>query len=306
MQLINTVRTFLHEVGYDEKRPLLLGYSGGPDSKALLYALLDAGIKQLHIAHVDHGWREESGEERDAIEKEAAALSLPCHIHKLTEKCSGNWEETGRLARILFYTRLFETVPFQAILLGHHANDLAETALKQLLEGAHLCNLRGMEKKSVLYGIPFWRPFLDTPKSDLLEFVQNRSLPYFVDRTNLDPKFLRTRLREEMIPQLEASFGKNIFGNLVLLSERSQELKIFLDRLIEPIWERRLEVPQGWALELKSVERILSRHLLQSKLPRKLPRGVLESALDALQKGSKFLVSEQIWVEKGSLFFRSK
>ena len=55
---------------WDGASPLLLGYSGGPDSKALLYALLEVGCNALQVAHVDHGWREESRGEAEAIRSE--------------------------------------------------------------------------------------------------------------------------------------------------------------------------------------------------------------------------------------------
>ena len=60
-------------------KPLLLGYSGGPDSKALLYLLLQCRHFypiDLHVAHVNHGWRPESREEAEILQGEAASLGL--------------------------------------------------------------------------------------------------------------------------------------------------------------------------------------------------------------------------------------
>ncbi len=152
MKLIKTILTFLQN-RWDGTSPLLLGYSGGPDSKALLYALLEAGVRSLHLAHVDHGWRAESGEEAALIQQEARKLGLICHVHRLTEKKEGNLEEQARLARLRFFRKLFEEIPFQALLLAHHAGDLAETVLKRLFEGAHLCSLGGMSEEGQLEGM---------------------------------------------------------------------------------------------------------------------------------------------------------
>src|SRR5579862_4351474 len=113
---------------WDGVSPLLLGYSGGPDSKALLYALLEAGCRSsLHLAHVDHGWRSESGEEAAELEKEARGLGLPFHMTRLN--LAANKEAASREARLKFFQALFAKIPFQALLLAHQAGDAAETAL---------------------------------------------------------------------------------------------------------------------------------------------------------------------------------
>src|SRR3990167_7791319 len=79
--------------------PFLLGYSGGPDSKALLYSLLECGIKQLHLAHVDHGWRPESAQEAADLRLEADKLHCPFHTIRLTKTKQGNSEDQARRAR---------------------------------------------------------------------------------------------------------------------------------------------------------------------------------------------------------------
>ena len=295
---------------WDGKSPLLLGYSGGPDSKALLYALVEAGIQPLHLAHVDHGWRAESSQEAADLQREAESLGLPFHRHLVTEKCQGNLEEAGRRARLKFFRSLFERIPFQALLLAHHADDLAETSLKRAFEGARLCSLGGMAKQSSLEGMTVWRPWLGIPKSDLLQYLQTRNLSPLFDRTNKDPKFLRTRLRQEIIPLLEASFGKNISTNLVVLSERSQELKVYLDDQVQSLWNSRVEGPWGVRIDVEGVPRILQRHLLQGKeglerFSERFSRESLEIALDALQKGSRLQLTDQIMIERGSIFWVS-
>lgn len=311
MKLIKTAVQFVRN-SWDGKSPLLLGYSGGPDSKALLYALVEAGIRPLHLAHVDHGWREESSHEADDLQREADSLGLVFHRHLLTEKCQGNLEEKGRLVRLKFFRSLFDRFPFQALLLGHHADDLAETSLKRAFEGARLCGLGGMAKQGKLEGMPVWRPLLGVPKSELLQYLQDRNLIPLYDRTNNDRKFLRTRLRREIIPMLESSFGKNISTNLVVLSERSQELKTYLDEQVRPLWNSRVVGPWGVRIDVEGVPRILQRHLLQGQeelyhnlTGTGISREALEIALDALQKGSRLQLTDQIMVERGSIFWVS-
>jgi tRNA(Ile)-lysidine synthase len=86
-QILQTVKNFLEDKGCLDK-PLLLGFSGGPDSLALFHLLLNVSkffSFQLHVAHVDHGWREESSLEASALEKYVTGFGIPFHQTKLTD-----------------------------------------------------------------------------------------------------------------------------------------------------------------------------------------------------------------------------
>lgn len=286
MDLIKIVKKFL-EGRWEQRRPLLLGYSGGPDSKALLYALIEAGVESLHLAHVDHGWRDESKEEADRLAKEAAELKLPFYCVRLGKRPETNLEDFGRASRLEFFRSLFDKVPFQALLLAHHKDDAAETTLKRIFEGAHLANLGGIAKSVWIDKMLIWRPFLEISKQDICEFLRAKSLESVFDYTNEDDRFLRTRLRKEIFPALEQSFGKSLVSNLNQLSERSFELKEYLDRKTETLWKNRLEGPWGICLDLQGVERLEARHVLQMMTAKEgliLSRELLESWLDGLEK----------------------
>jgi len=286
---------------WDRKSPLLLGYSGGGDSKALLYALLEADIREIHLAHVDHGWREESEQEAEQLHLEANALGLVFHTRRLTGRPSRNLEEHGRNARLAFFQELFEKIPFQALLLAHHADDAAETALKRVLEGAHLCHLHGMRQYGRLEGIEVWRPLLKVPKYELTQFIQEKGLSFFVDQTNKDRRFLRGRLRVEIIPFLEAAFGKKICKNLQLLSERSQELQIYLEEKVQNLWDSASCEAARKSLNLNGVDRLIVRHLFQTKMGISFSREQLDILLNAQQKGSKVPVTKDVVMQRGVL-----
>jgi tRNA(Ile)-lysidine synthase len=279
------VRKFLSEHRSSEG-PLLLGYSGGPDSKALLYALLEVGCGPLHVAHVDHGWREESARETEILRTEIAALGLQFLTTRLLPSAKGNKEERAREQRMAYFRSLFEKTPYQALLLGHQADDLAETSLKRLFEGAHLPFLGGMEDSSQMGDIPIWRPLLKTRRKEILLFLEKRGLKPFYDPTNRDPLYLRARMREETLPLLNRSFGKEVVENLICLSERAHELKRYLDRKIASCLIKRGE--WGFAVLCRGLERIEQRHLLQKAAAEEgmiLPRTVLEPVLDWLEEG---------------------
>jgi tRNA(Ile)-lysidine synthase len=290
-------------VHWDQTKPLLLGYSGGPDSKALLYALLECGVKP-HLAHVDHGWRKESLDEAQEIKDEAQKLGCPLFSHRL--QGVDQTEDAARCARFAFFSSLSPN--YAALLLAHHANDLAETVLKRVLEGAHLAHLGGMQPVSQQYGMHVWRPFLHTKREEILSFLENRGIKAFSDPSNFDPKYLRSRMRGEIFPFLNEKFGKNIDQNLALLSQRAFELKAYLDQKIQahPVQKG----PWGTIALLAGLCPIEKTHLLQ-KIARAesivLSRALLETILswvNAKQRSKvlsvqsrKILVDmERVWI----------
>ena len=206
---------------WDRYRPLLVAYSGGPDSKALLYAALQTKVP-LHVAHVDHGWREESAQEAASLQREVEGLGLAFHSIRLSSKMT---EDEARKSRLAYFCQLIEQFGFQAVLLGHQANDLAETVLKRVFEGAHLTSLKAIQPCALVFGIPLWRPLLTVCRSEIEKWLESRSLRALKDPANADPKYQRARMRTTLLPFLNEQFGKEIFSNLCQLSARSQELE---------------------------------------------------------------------------------
>lgn len=292
-------------VHWDRKKPLLLGYSGGPDSKALLYALLECDVVP-HLAHVDHGWREESREEARLLAEEAKRLGCPFFSLRLDLK--EKKEDEARQARFAYFSSLM--TQYEALLLAHQADDLAETVLKRILEGAHLAHLSGMQPVSSQYGMTIWRPFLNVRRSEILQFLEERLLQPIIDPSNSDPVYLRSRMRSEIFPFLNECFGKETTENLVLLSQRAYELKGYLDRQVDRVSVQK--GPWGVFAYLNGLETIEQRHLLQ-KIAREeslvLTREALETLLKWVNGGqkSKYLVvkTKKILVDEGRVWFFS-
>ena len=221
----------------DSQKPILLAYSGGVDSFALLHLLLECKKKylfELQVAHVDHSWREESSKEARALQSQIESLGIPFYIETLSfEGVKTNWEEVAREKRIEFFKRIYKEKNMQALLFAHHADDQAETVLKRIFEGADLRFLGGMRQISLLRGMTLWRPMLRNRKKDLCRWLEKKNLQALVDdSTNRDTKYLRARFRENTIPFLEEQFGKGITSNLVRLGARAQEVEGYVRRKV--------------------------------------------------------------------------
>lgn len=241
---------------WDKHHGVLLAYSGGPDSLALLHLLLSYSKNhpiKIALAHVDHGWRIESKQEAIQIAEMARQLGVTLHTTSLDPKhMEGNLEAACRDARLRFFSDLCSTHEYQAVLMAHHADDLAETVLKRVLEGSSLSYLSGLSPCSVMDGMIVWRPLLPVSKKTLLHWLESCSLKGFEDQTNYDPRFLRARLRTKIIPELSKDFGKEVSSGLCHIGLEAAELREYLDKKIAPYLNRIVVGPFGALLDLSN------------------------------------------------------
>jgi tRNA(Ile)-lysidine synthase len=255
--LEKALATFL-ENHYDPQKPVLLALSGGPDSLLLFHVLLQLQ-KQLQlkigIAHVDHGWREESGREADILAAMAKKYFLPFHLKVLSPgEMKGNLESACRAERMHFFSQLCDEYNYQAVLVGHHAGDFVETVLKRIFEGASLPYLSGMREIVTLSNVTYWRPWLKFPKKEILNTINRYHLTPFEDATNIDPKFMRARFRTKILPWLTKEFGKEIEPSLERLGWEATELKDYLETMLARDISKIQTSPFGYDLDLSQLE----------------------------------------------------
>ncbi len=185
---------------------VLVGLSGGADSTALLRILsfLAPSLK-LHIetAHLDHGLRAESRQDVVFCRRLCARLGVPLHettmdvAQSAAEKGCG-LEEAARDVRYKFYAQCLKSARCDWLILGHHADDLAEDVLMRLIRGAGWPELAGMPGKDSKRRL--LRPLLQTKKSKLQEFLNVISQPWCEDDSNTDMRFFRNRIRHSVMP----------------------------------------------------------------------------------------------------------
>lgn len=311
MQIVSSFLQRHHK----KELPLLLAFSGGPDSLALLHFLIE--YRKINpsfsfaLAHVDHGWRNESSQEAELIAKMAEKLGLVLHLKKLIPKeLQGNLEAACRDARLQFFSELCSQNGYQAVLLGHHADDLAETVLKRVLEGAplpHLCGIQPITEYSSLLSL--WRPLLAIQKKELLAWIESRGLQGFQDSTNEDTKFLRARFRKKIIPYLNTEFGKEISPALCRLGLEAAELRSYLDNRVAPFLSKIIVNDLGSLLDLTDTipkEIVELKHLIRlycNTHDFALSREALSTAAEIISKGG---ANKQVATGKNILYINRR
>ena len=211
--LLNTlVKVLKEDCGVaSSSQTLLLGFSGGPDSLALLHGLKTLGYS-VTAAHFDHGLRAESVEDAKRALRLAAELDVPFvsergNVAGYAETAKLSIEEAARELRYRFLFGLAKQHGSQAVLVAHHTDDQVETVLMHLLRGAGPAGLRGMASRLLpnpwSETIPLVRPMLEIWRKDIEQYCQDNHLDPIQDPSNQETTFFRNRLRREVIPFLE-------------------------------------------------------------------------------------------------------
>jgi tRNA(Ile)-lysidine synthase len=196
---------------------VLAAVSGGPDSMALLHVLarlrpeLGCGL----VAHgVDHGLRPEAAAELDRAAAFAASLGVPFGRTSVALEPGGDLQARARAARRAALRRAAAEAGAACIATGHHADDRAETVILRLLRGS---GPRGLACLPPRAG-EFIRPLLLARRADVEAHLGRHGVPFAIDPSNADRRFLRARVRHELMPLL-GELSPGVVGHLTGLAD---------------------------------------------------------------------------------------
>lgn len=210
---------------FPKKHSCLVGISGGIDSVALLYLLLEGGYKNLILVHFNHQLRGvDSDEDALFVQNLANDLQLPCELgtedvraRSLDSKIS--LETAAREARYDFFGRVAKKNRLQTLLLAHHADDQIETCFFNFLRGTGSAGLAGMlprsERKIGTTILTVVRPLLSIFKERLRNYLIQKAIPFRHDATNDSLIPMRNRLRHQLLPLLDDIVGPT-YRNAIL------------------------------------------------------------------------------------------
>lgn len=213
---------------------LLVGVSGGCDSVGLLHALVHNLTRvddnkfqfpnfpntsfQLHVVHFNHMQRgAESDGDAQFVQELCDELDLPCHVYdwqSSSDDCIAFSQDKARQWRRLTMYSLLQSLSeggTGVIVTAHHRDDSEESMMLKLLRGVHLTNLVGMDPVIVgskdMPNAIIVRPMLNVRKADIVDYLQSNHLEWREDESNASDKYLRNRVRNELVPLLSDMMG---------------------------------------------------------------------------------------------------
>ena len=224
------LRLFAHtrpEACVNGGAPLAIAFSGGADSTALLLAALHLwGPQRLHALHVHHGLQTDADRFAEHARSLCAAWGVQCSVLRVQIPAlrGESLEDAAREARYAALSKAAGELGLRWLLLGHQADDQAETLLLALLRGAGPKGLAGMPEVASRAGLWLGRPLLSCAADALRHMLDAQGVPYVHDAMNHDPAFRRSRIRHELLPviaRLEPSWRATLARAASLCAQAS-------------------------------------------------------------------------------------
>lgn len=297
-----------HKLLYEAARRLIpreaavvCAVSGGPDSVALLHGLqrINALRKsgwRLIVAHLDHHLPPGNSVAMvDFTRKQAEQLNLPffaeaIDVPALARETGESIEEAGRKARYTFLRRAAEKFDARRVAVAHQADDQAETILHRVLRGTSIKGLAGIPEQREIEpgsGILIVRPLLALRRTNVLSYLNRRSIPFMHDATN-DDASLATRnfIRNELLPLIRGRMNPSVDAALLRIGRHARHAADFIAATASAAFES--------AIEHENIDRVeLSVDVLSTQ-PQAVLSEIVVETLRRLGAPMKALSAERI------------
>lgn len=221
-------------ISADDK--ILLAVSGGIDSMTMLHLMVECGYTAIAVAHCNFRLRGvDSDRDEELVRRTCSELGVECYVvhFDTISEAEGSHESIQMVARRLRYTwfnELCDKHLYTKIAIAHHADDSVETFFINLIRGTGLRGLVGIPQAvgSII------RPLLFARRDDIVGYAAENDVEYRNDATNSSLKYLRNRIRWDIIPRLlgtSAAFPSTMAENL----DRLELVQQFVDERIAEI-----------------------------------------------------------------------
>ena len=233
-KVIETIRKY-NLINSNEK--IVVAVSGGPDSMCLLNILKTIREQfsiEIFVAHINHMIREEADSETEYVKKYCERSNIKCFIKRanvleMAKEQKKGTEEIGRIVRYDFFEYVANQVSADKIAVAHTENDNAETILMNLMRGASLEGLKGIEPIRGKY----IRPLIECNREEIEKYCEDNNLDPKFDKTNNDNTYTRNKIRNLLIPYIKKEFNPNIISTLNRLSVLARQDSAYFNKIVQ-------------------------------------------------------------------------
>ena len=217
----------------NENDTVVVAVSAGPDSMALFDTLIS--LKQekpinIICAHVNHNTGRIGQEEEQAyVEEYCKNNNITFELLKINNYCNDNFESEARNKRYDFFEELIKKYKAKYLLTAHHGDDLMETVLMRIVRGSTLRGYSGFSKVVEKENYTILRPLIETTKEEIIKYLNNKNIKYYIDYTNLEEEHTRNRYRKYILPKLKEE-NKNVHLKFLKYSNLLQEYDNYIKK----------------------------------------------------------------------------
>ena len=277
---------------------IVVSISGGVDSMVcsfLLYYYCLKNKNNIIGASINYANRPEQFLEMEMVNYWLSLLKIEHHvkvideINRVRDKTREFYEKITRDIRFELYKKLcYDGI----VILGHNKDDSIENIFSNIIKKKNYDNLLGMEYKSIEQDVNIYRPLLNVPKSEILEFAKENKIPYVYDST---PDWSqRGKMRDILIPQIK-EFDKDILTGLIELSRDYKEIySIYKKSIPNIIFEEKtcyFENPEIYFIDYW--KNILQKICSHYGFPYVKMKSII-NMIDKIESGKKIMLSKNI------------
>ncbi|MEK9656878.1 MAG: tRNA lysidine(34) synthetase TilS [bacterium] len=225
-----------------KKNPVLIAFSGGPDS-ICLYKVISrhVGKKNCHLLYINHQLRKDHLQEEAFIKTFSKSENVPLTIKRIpikrhAERYKLSIEASGHLCRKAILKHYAKLKNIQTICMGHHQDDHLETRLLRIIKGCanHFGNLTFQEKQPPN---TLLRPLINIEKKEILNYLNKENISYYTDSSNSKDTYDRNKLRLNVIPTLK-KINPAILKTLKNIEELVHDQYNYIDQSLKEALEQ--------------------------------------------------------------------
>lgn len=254
MPLEALLRQLPHSLNESPSR-IVVAFSGGLDSSALLHALKQVHGERVHALHIHHGLQSEADAWALHCSSVCQARSIPIQVLRVQVAEDGRgMEAAAREARHGAFASQLDAGDILA--LAHHQDDQAETFLLRALRGSGPDGLSAMSAWQMRGDAWHWRPWLNVPRVELEEYARQHSLKWIEDPSNTELRFDRNYLRHSVMPLLRdrwphvaSAFARSAELQSETRAQRTDSAQRHLDACLLPAGDLRLDALMRYGVE---------------------------------------------------------
>lgn len=257
----------------EKKDKVVIGVSGGADSVCLFFVLLE--LKQqynleLFVVHVNHGIRGIEADEDEAYVKQLCQQenvffqSIHADVRTLAKNQGVTEEEAGRNLRYEAFYNACKKHQCHKIAIAHNKNDQAETVLFHLFRGSGLKGLTGIPpvRQEVI------RPLLCISRGEIETYLTQRNILYQTDRTNLEEKYSRNKIRRKVLPYVTGEINGKAAEHVVQVASTLKEIQEYINNNAQKAYVRVVKHQEGKYVlpveEFFQEDRVIQKEILRN------------------------------------------
>ena len=247
---------------------VIIALSGGPDSMALCDLLIKLR-KEINInivcAHVNHGLRIESDDEKVFVEEYCKKNNIIFEYMKIESYSNGFNEKDARNKRYKFFDKLIDKYNCKYLLTAHHGDDLIETILMRIGRGSNLKGYSGFSIMSDRHNYKLVKPLIYYTKDEIMGYIEKNNIPYVIDNSNLKDEYTRNRYRHNILPFLKKE-DKNVHIKYIKYSEMLLEYNRYVEDVVKNTIKRIYVNNNLNIIEYLKLDKLIQKRVLDNIL----------------------------------------